>query len=258
MTIVTRKAALVTGAGHGVGRLIALDLGAHGWNVGVHYFSDKAEADEVVAAIRREGGQAEAIQANLAREEETVALVPEAVDRLGPLTLLVNHEASLEPDTAKTATRDTWDRHLETNLRAPFVLTQAFADQLPRGMGVAAGDGGCVVNILDQRAPTLAPRFLSYAVSKAGLLALTRVLAMALAPRVRVNGIGPGPFSRTVGHDDAAAGRPVPLRRGVGEEEIAAALRFIVETPSLTGQILTLDAGEHMGWVQPAAHRAES
>ncbi len=248
MTVITKKAALVTGGAKGVGRTIALDLAAHGWNVAIQYFHRKAEADEVVAAIRRDGGRAEAFQTNLSREEEVEALVPAACRKVGHLTLLVNAAAEFADDTVATADRESWDRHLETNLRAPFVLIQRFAAQLPQG------ENGSVINVLDQRVLNLTPHYLSYTLSKAGLWTLTRTLALALAPRVRVNGIGPGAEFRPPRPDGQPGPAPEdrPLRRPVEGDEVAAAVRFILATPSMTGQMLALDGGEHLGWAQPA------
>ncbi|WP_336884707.1 SDR family oxidoreductase [Rhodospirillum centenum] len=256
-----KKAVLVTGAAMGVGAAIAEDLGADGWNVGVHYFTQKDLADQVVANIRRNGGTAHALQANLASEADTAGLIPQAFQTLGALTLLINAASVFEDDTALTATRRCWDRHMETNLRAPFVLIQQFARQL------SETESGCVINVLDQRVLNLTPHYLSYTVSKAGLWTLTRTLALALAPRIRVNGIGPGQEFRPAREPDAKGAamaaappldpdehaRSLPLRRRVGVEEVCRAVHFILETPSLTGQMLALDAGEHMGWALPTS-----
>lgn len=248
MVEIKRKAALVTGAGQRIGRAIALDLAAHGWAVAVHYFHSKEAADHVVAEIERIGGRAAAIQANLAREDEVDDLIPDAVQRLGPLTLLVNNASTFERDEAETVTRSSWDRHMEANLRAPFVLTQAFARQVPHG------ERALVVNMLDQRVWNLTPHFISYTLSKAGLWTLTQTLAMALAPHIRVNAIGPGPTLRNERQSEehfSAQWESVPLRRGSTPEEICAALRFLIDAPAVTGQMIAMDGGEHLGWAQP-------
>jgi NAD(P)-dependent dehydrogenase (short-subunit alcohol dehydrogenase family) len=250
MVEIRNKTALVTGAGRRIGRAIALDLAAHGWSVAVHYRSSRDEAEAVVSEIEAMGGRAAAIRADLASEDDVKALVPQAAERLGPLTCLVNNASRFEPDEALTATRESWDAHLETNLRAPFVLTQAFARQLPEDRN------GAVVNIIDQRVWNPTPAFVSYTLSKAGLWTLTRTLAMALAPRIRVNGIGPGPTLRNARQseeDFAAQWRSLPLRRPTAPEEICAALRFILDSPAMTGQMIALDGGEHLGWAQPLA-----
>jgi NAD(P)-dependent dehydrogenase (short-subunit alcohol dehydrogenase family) len=239
--------ALVTGAARRIGRAIALDLARHGWSVAVHYGRSRAEAEEVVAEITGLGRRAVALDCDLAREAEVERLVPRAAAALGPITCLVNNASNFEMDKADTATRESWDRHMETNLRAPLVLSQAFARQLPEG---ATGN---IVNLLDQRVWKLTPYFLSYTVAKSGLWTLTRTLALALAPRIRVNGIGPGP---TLPSERQSADQfrqqqlAVPLKHGATPEEIAATLRFILATPSMTGQMIALDGGEHLGWAQ--------
>jgi NAD(P)-dependent dehydrogenase (short-subunit alcohol dehydrogenase family) len=243
------RAALVTGAGRRIGRAIALMLGAEGWAVAVHHHGSRAEAETVVREIAAGGGRAMAIAADLAREAEAKTLVPRAVAALGPLGCLVNNAAVFENDLALTATRESWDRHLEANLRAPFVLMQEFARQLP-----AAADGA-VINLLDERVWSLTPYFVSYTVSKAALWALTQSMALALAPRIRVNGIGPGPTlpsPRQSAEQFRRQSEAMPLKRGTSPEEIAAAVRFILAAPAMTGQMIALDGGQHLGWAQPA------
>ena len=191
------KVALVTGAGRRIGRAMALTLARAGWSVAVHYNQSRAAAAETVADIERAGGTAIAVAADLTRESEVETLLPLAAEALGPVTLLVNNASLFEMDTADTVTRESWDAHMETNLRAPFVLSQALARQLP------AGAEGNIVNMLDQRVWKLTPYFMSYTVAKMGLWTLTRTLALALAPRIRVNGIGPGPALPSARQTDA-------------------------------------------------------
>jgi NAD(P)-dependent dehydrogenase (short-subunit alcohol dehydrogenase family) len=241
------ETALVTGAARRIGREIALDLGRRGWSVAVHYRSGADEAESVAAAIRAAGGRAVALAADLAREADTSSLVERAAEAIGPIGLLVNNASLFESDLVDTATRDSWDRHLETNLRAPFVLTQRFARQLPDG------ERGNVINLLDQRVWNLTPYFVSYTVSKSALWTLTRTLALALAPRIRVNAIGPGPTLRSTRQseqDFARQAASTPLGHGTTPEEIARAVQFIVESESLTGQMIALDGGQHLGWAQ--------
>ena len=237
------RVALVTGAALRVGRAIALDLASTGWALAVHYNSSAAAAAELVQAIEAEGGRAVALAADLAREDQSAALIGRTVDALGAPGLLINNASVFEPDLLANATRESWDRHLEPNLRAPFVLTQSFAAALP------ATAGGLVVNILDERVLNLPGNCLSYSLSKAGLWALTQSLAVALAPRIRVNGIGPGFTLPERGRsqaefDDAVA--QLPLGRGTSPDEICQAIRFLLACKSITGQMIALDGGQHL------------
>ncbi|HWB50722.1 MAG TPA: SDR family oxidoreductase [Stellaceae bacterium] len=242
------RTALVTGAGQRIGRACALALAEDGYAVAVHYQRSAAAANEVVGKIRDAGGNAVALPADLADEAQVVALLPRAAAALGPVGVLVNNASIFENDTVDTVTRAGWDAHLAVNLRAPFVLIQEFARLLP------AAAGGCIVNLLDERVWSLTPYFVSYTLSKAGLWTLTQTIALALAPRIRVNGIGPGPTlpSPRQSHEQFLQQcRSMPLRRGTAPAEIAAALRFILAAPAMTGQMIALDGGQHLGWAQP-------
>ncbi len=240
--------ALVTGAARRIGCAVALDLGRRGWGVGVHYHQSEPEALEVVRAIRAAGGRAEALPADLRDEAATGALVGRAAAALGPVTLLVNNASLFENDDVETTTRESWNAHLETNLRAPFVLSQAFARALP------AGGAGNIVNVLDERVWKPTPYFTSYTLSKSGLWTLTQTLALALAPHIRVNAIGPGPTLPSPRQTEAQFARQVaalPLKRGPALEEICDAVRFILAAASMTGQMIALDGGQHLGWAHP-------
>jgi NAD(P)-dependent dehydrogenase (short-subunit alcohol dehydrogenase family) len=245
----TPKAALVTGASRRIGRAIALRLAADGWAVAVHYRSARTDAEMLAGEIDAFGGRAVALAADLTRESEVAELVARAAADLGPLGCLVNNASVFENDLALSVTRESWDRHLETNLRAPFVLMQEFARQLPE---TAAG---AIINILDQRVWKLTPYFISYTLSKAGLWALTQSMALALAPRIRVNGIGPGPTlpsPRQSPEQFRRQSEMMPLQRATSPEEIADAVRFILSAPAMTGQMIALDGGQHLSWAQPA------
>jgi NAD(P)-dependent dehydrogenase (short-subunit alcohol dehydrogenase family) len=239
------RAALVTGGARRLGRAMALALAAAGFDVAIHYATSLADAEATAAAIRALGRRAVILRADLAREAEVARLVPEASAALGPLGVLVNNASTFERDEWDDATRESWDAHLEPNLRAPFVLAQAMARALPEPAE------GVVVNLLDQRVWSLTPHFVSYTVSKAALWTLTQTLALALAPRIRVNGIGPGPALPSPRQTAAQFARQcasVPLRRGTSAEEVAAALLAILALPSMTGQMIALDGGQHLQW----------
>ena len=244
------RAVLITGAAQRLGRAIALALAADGWAVAVHYRASRDRATALVEEILGAGGRAVALDADLADETAVAALVPRAVAALGPLGCLVNNASTFENDTAATVDRASWDGHIEVNLRAPFVLMQGFAAQLPDTAS------GAIVNLLDQRVWSLTPYFVSYTVSKAALWTLTQTMALALAPRIRVNGIGPGPTLPSPRQSAAQFERQcaaLPLRRGTTPDEIAAAVRFILAAPAMTGQMIALDGGQHLGWAQEAS-----
>jgi NAD(P)-dependent dehydrogenase (short-subunit alcohol dehydrogenase family) len=216
----------------------------------VHHRASRAPAVALVEEIVGSGGRAVALEADLADEAAVAELVPRAVAALGPLGCLVNNASVFENDTAATADRASWDAHIEVNLRAPFVLMQGFAAQLPETAS------GAIVNLLDQRVWSLTPYFVSYTVSKAALWTLTQTMALALAPRIRVNGIGPGPTLPSPRQSAAQFERQcaaLPLRRGTTPDEIAAAIRFILAAPAMTGQMIALDGGQHLGWAQEAS-----
>jgi len=241
------KAALVTGAGQRIGRACALALAEAGYAVAVHYHASAAAAERVAASIRGKGGKALAIAADLVDEDVVASLLPRAAEALGPIGVLVNNASVFEGDTVATATRESWGRHLSVNLRAPFVLMQQFARHLPEDAG------GVIVNLLDERVWNLTPYFVSYTLSKAGLWTLTQTMALALAPRIRVNGIGPGPAlpsPRQSREQFIRQCQTMPLQRGTDPGEIAAALRFILAAPAMTGQMIALDGGQHLGWAQ--------
>jgi NAD(P)-dependent dehydrogenase (short-subunit alcohol dehydrogenase family) len=239
------RAALVTGAGKRLGRAIALALAEAGHAVAVHYGAAAGDAEAVVAEIAKGGGRALALGADLAQEDEVAGLIGRAAEALGPLDVLVNNASVFERDEVPDVTRASWDRHMEVNLRAPFVLAQDFARQLPRGAG------GNIVNILDQRVENLTPHFISYTLSKTGLWTLTRTLALALAPNIRVNAVGPGPVLPSPRQSQAqfdAQARATPLGHAVTPREIAEAVVFLLAAPSVTGQMIAVDGGQHLNW----------
>jgi NAD(P)-dependent dehydrogenase (short-subunit alcohol dehydrogenase family) len=239
------RAALVTGAAKRLGRAIAVALADAGFAVALHCRGSVAAAEQLAADIERMGRAVVVLQADLAVEAEVARLLPAANQALGPIGVLVNNASHFERDDWQDADRASWDAHMEPNLRAPFVLTQAFARQLP------AAAEGAVINMLDQRVWSLTPHFVSYTVSKAALWAVTQSMALALAPRIRVNGIGPGPTlanTRQTEQQFRAQAASVPLAHGADPLEIARAVLSILALPSMTGQMIALDGGQHLQW----------
>jgi NAD(P)-dependent dehydrogenase (short-subunit alcohol dehydrogenase family) len=250
--------ALVTGAGKRLGREMALYLARRGFDVAVHYASSEAEAAGVVAEITAMGRLAVAVQADLLDEAQVQTLIAQAAAGLGgPLTVLINNASIFEYDTIASATRTSWDRHIESNLRAPFVLTQGFAAQVPQAVPDAAGEPvaqGLIVNMIDQRVHKLTPEFMTYTLAKMGLWALTQTSAQGLAPHVRVNGIGPGPTLQGGRQSDSHFARQraaTVLKRGANPADITAALGFFLDSPAVTGQMIAVDGGQHLGWQTP-------
>lgn len=249
---------LVTGAGLRLGRAMALYMARRGYDVAVHYASSADAAEATAEEIRALGRRAVTLPADLLHEEHTAELLPRASEALGgPITCLINNASIFEYDNISTASRDSWDRHMESNLRAPFVLTQAMAAQ---GLEPAYDDAGeplaagLIVNMIDQRVRKLTPEFMSYTIAKMGLWAMTRTTAQALAPAIRVNAIGPGPTLQGNRQSDAhfAAQRANTVTgRGANPEDITAALGYFLDAPAVTGQLLCVDGGQHLGWQTP-------
>lgn len=242
------KNVLVTGAAKRLGRAIALDLASSGWNVAIHYHGSLVDAQSAAAEIRAKGVKCTTIAANFAKEEETAKLLPAAVAQLGPLSALINSASLFENDDWQSATRKTWDDHIETNLRAPLLLSQMFAKQLPEN------EYGNIINIIDQRVLKPTPQFLSYSVSKAGLYWLTATLAQGMGPRIRVNAVGPGPTLRNPRQSEAEFSRQrdaTILKRGADPSDICAAVRYLLTADAVTGQMIAVDGGQHLIWQTP-------
>lgn len=237
------RTVLITGAARRIGRALALDLSSAGWTIAVHYRRSVLGADHLAGEIEAQGGMAKSFQADLVGPEAPRVLVADVVRKLGPLTALINNASEFLPDTIQSLDDKTLDLHLGINLKAPVFLAQAMAASLPSGYK------GNIINIIDQRVWNLTPEFFSYTISKAGLWTATRTLAQALAPRIRVNAIGPGPVLRSVHQtedDFEHESQSTILGRGASTDEIATAVRFILATPSLTGQMIVLDGGQHL------------
>ena len=243
---------------------MALYLARRGHDVAVHYARSREGAEQTATEIRALGRQAVTLSADLLHEGRTAELLPAAAEALGgPITCLVNNASIFEYDTVSSATRESWDRHMESNLRAPFVLTQAMAAQGLRPTRDAAGEPvatGLIVNMVDQRVRKLTPEFMTYTIAKMGLWAMTRTTAQALAPGIRVNAIGPGPTLQGHRQSDAhfSAQRANTVSgRGANSDDITAALGYFLDAPAVTGQLLCVDGGQHLGWQTPDVQGVE-
>ncbi len=250
--------ALITGAGQRLGRAMALYLAGRGLDVALHYATSSDGAESAAQEARALGVTAATLHADLLDEGQTAALVPAAAAALGgPLTVLINNASIFEHDTIHSATAESWNRHIGSNLRAPFMLIQAFAEQASKGARDAAGEplaSALVINMVDQRVLKPTPEFMTYTIAKMGLWALTRTSAQALAPDIRVNAIGPGPTlqgqRQSADHFLRQRAHTV-LGRGANPGDITAALAYFLDAPAVTGQLLCVDGGQHLAWQTP-------
>ena len=247
--------ALITGAATRIGKEMALGLAEQGINIVVHFMSSEKEAKQVADKARKFGVQAVVIQANLLNDVEVKGLISESASLIGaPLNILINNASIFEYDNIETVSVDSWERHMGSNLKAPLFLMQAFSKQVPEGPLDQNGEyisQGNIVNIVDQRVLKKTPEFLTYSLAKMGLWSLTQTAAQALAPKIRVNAIGPGPTLK--GHRQKEdhfkkQRKNTILRRGSAPDEILEALKFILNCPSLTGQLICIDGGQHLAW----------
>ena len=245
---IPHKTVLITGAAKRIGRQLALDLAASGYDIAVHCHTSRPEAEIVAREIAKKGRRAIVVQGDLADVKTPERLIAEVAHALGPLTTLINNASIFEPDEVGGISPESWSTHQDTNLRAPIMLAQAFAEALPDDLH------GNIINIIDQRVWKLNPRFFSYTMSKTGLWTATRTLAQALAPRIRVNAIGPGPALPSIRMDQREfdkQARLTLLGRGTSPQEISEAVKFILSQPALTGQMIALDGGQHLVWQTP-------
>jgi NAD(P)-dependent dehydrogenase (short-subunit alcohol dehydrogenase family) len=246
-------AALITGGGRRIGRAIALALSQAGFGIVVHAHRSRAEAERLAGEVVAAGGRASVVMADLADPAAVRGLVP-AAGAFGPLTLLVNNAASFEPDEIGTLDRASFERTTAVNLTAPLFLAQAFAAQVPKGADAS------IVNLLDQRVFKPTPRFFSYTVTKSALYAATTTLAQALAPKVRVNAVAPGPTlpsPRQSEAEFAAQAATLPMGKGPAPEDIAATVVYLAQAKSVTGVTIAVDGGQHLAWRTPDSDVAE-
>lgn len=244
----TQKTALITGASKRIGAQIASDLASDGWTIGLHYKSSEQEARDLAQKIKAQGGTAEPLKADLSSSENCNTLIEQCSVKLGPVSLLINNASLFEEDHLGTLSPELWDAHMNINVRAPAFLSQSFVQNLPKG------EKGQIINMIDQRVWKLTPQFMSYTISKAALWTLTQQLAQDLAPQIRVNAIGPGPTlrgARQTEEDFTRQQASVPLETGATPAQISDAIKFLLAQPSITGQMIALDGGQHLAWQTP-------
>lgn len=241
------KVAFVTGAARRIGRSIAEHLAANGYALALHAHHSAAEADALANALDAKGGRAIVIEGDLADADGLASMIESAASGLGRLSLLVNNASMFVDDRAQDFTAAQFDLQIGVNLRAPLLLAQAFAQH-------AAPEDPSIVNIIDQRVFRPNPQFFTYTLAKSALLTATKTLAQAFAPRIRVNGIGPGPVLPNV-HEGSEGfqreARATPLGRAVDPAEIARSVLFLASARSVTGQMIAVDSGQHLGWQTP-------
>lgn len=242
------RTALVTGGARRIGAAIVRDLARNGFAVAIHCNRSRAEAEALAAEIVREGGKAAVVPADLTRLDEAGDLVARAAERVGPIGLLVNSASVFVRDEIGSFEWEVWDAHFAVHVKAPVLLARELARALPAEMA------GLVVNIIDERVWRPNPHFFSYTLSKSALWDATRTMAQALAPRIRVNAIGPGPTLPNIRQQRADFDHQVAgllLERGPDLSEFGATVRYLFETMSVTGQMIAIDGGQHLAWETP-------
>jgi NAD(P)-dependent dehydrogenase (short-subunit alcohol dehydrogenase family) len=242
------KVALVTGGAKRIGRAISLRLGRAGYAVAIHGRGPSEEAEALRVELTANGGLAAIVTGDLADPAAVDRLIPQAREALGPVKLLVNNASVFLPDDVRRLDLATWERHFAVNLRAPTFLAAVFAAQVPPEAE------GAVVNILDQRVWRPTPQFFSYTLTKAALYTATKTMAQALAPRIRVNAVGPGPTlmsTRQTPEDFARQVAALPLGTGPTPDDIAEAVLMLANARTVTGQMIAPDSGQHLAWETP-------
>lgn len=258
------KCALITGGAKRLGRAMALYLAQNEYDVAIHYATSQEDANDTVASIKALGKNAIMLRADLTNEREFTDLIACAAQNLGgALSILINNASIFEYDSFETATRMTWDRHMESNLRAAFLLSQKFSKQAPKAIRDGNGElkaQSSIVNIIDQRVRKLTPEFATYTLAKSALWTMTQTAARAFAPNIRVNAIGPGPTlrakSQSQEHFQMQRNATI-LNRGANLDDITHALGFLISAPAITGQLICVDGGQSLAWNTPDIGKVE-
>ncbi|PPR76806.1 MAG: 3-oxoacyl-[acyl-carrier-protein] reductase FabG [Alphaproteobacteria bacterium MarineAlpha2_Bin1] len=239
------KTVLITGGAKRIGKAIALDFAEKKWNVAIHYNKSTDEAEDLAKKINKKGVSALVFQADLSIGDQSEELMKNVVSKMGNINCLINNASIFERDEVKDVNLELWDNHINSNLRAPVLLTKYFDKQLPKNFD------GNIINIVDQRVWNLTPHFISYTLSKTGLWNFTQISALALAPRIRVNAVGPGPIlpsSRQSLEEFKKQSMSTPMGKASTVEEISKAIQFILSAEGMTGQMIALDGGAHLSW----------
>lgn len=242
-----RETILITGAAKRIGRHMALKLAKAGYDIAIHYNHSIDEAYSLQKEIEETGQKAVCFRADLADEDATVSLFETISQNFTTPHIIINNASVFEEDNISKCDKESWEKHLQINLRAPLLLSQALANKL------GEKENGHIINIIDQRVLNLTPHFLSYTISKSGLWTLTQSLAMSLAPNIQVNAIGPGPTFPSARQSEAdfqSQWRSLPLEKPAHPDDIANAVIFLLNSNSVTGQMISIDGGEHLGWAQ--------
>ncbi|EJM98745.1 dehydrogenase of unknown specificity, short-chain alcohol dehydrogenase [Phyllobacterium sp. YR531] len=241
-----RPIALVTGGAKRIGKAIVEDLAAHGFAVAIHTNHSRADSEALLKSIENKGGKGCVVEADLTDSDAVRQLVSQAQGQLGPVQLLINNASVFQDDGIGNLTDDKiWNNHFAVHVKAPVLLANAVASLLPDGKE------GLIINLIDQRVWKLTPKFLSYTLSKSALWTATQTLAQALAPRIRVNAIGPGPTMPSDRQNQQDFNQQVSsllLERGPDLSEFGRTIRYLWETRSITGQMIALDGGQHLAW----------
>lgn len=244
----TRKVALITGGARRLGAAIVRELAARDYAVLIHVNRSVEAGEALVREIETRGGRAACVMADLAETAALLSFYASACDAFGPPTLLVNNASAFLADTIEAMSPSCFSTNIAVDLAAPVFLAQAFAKALP------ADEHGAIINVIDQRVLRPDPRFFSYTLAKSALFTATKTLAQALAPRIRVNGVGPGPTLPSVHEGEEGLAREAAgtlLQHSIPPDAIARAIAFLAEAESVTGQMLAVDSGQHLGWRTP-------
>jgi len=242
------KNVLVTGAAKRIGASIAKSFASKNWNVALHYNKSKKETELLSKELKNKYKiKTICLHADLNDLGQINKLIPLAKNNIGPISCLINNAASFEYDSIETASLESWNMHINTNIRAPLFLSQSFTKNLDKKFK------GNIINIIDQRVWNLTPHFTTYTLSKSALWTLTQTLALSLSPKIRVNAIGPGPTLKSKMQSMKQFRdqyKRMPLKVPTSLDEISSFIELIINSPSMTGQMIALDGGQHLGWSQ--------